>query len=195
MSVALSPDSDHYDTLATAELVADGLHWLHDTVQPDTAIIDGRGAAALVAASNRIIRWVPLGWGWTAGVVIEVAHVHWGLGMGAPLNPMPSDDVMRLTEDLRQHGSDIADIRCTTIGLSAALSLQRPAHPTLCAAVRRHMSGCPLHHSRICDRPESRGGHRCTWYREGQRGVIWPHRHRPTRSDLSRRNGIEGERS
>ena len=71
----------------TTALLAEGLHWLYDIVQPGTAIVPARGAATVIAAANRIIRWVPLGWGWTANVVLEVAHIDWGLGMGVTAEP------------------------------------------------------------------------------------------------------------
>ncbi|GAB4914499.1 hypothetical protein MAHJHV34_49250 [Mycobacterium avium subsp. hominissuis] len=154
------------------DLLTEGLHWLHDTPQPASAIIDSRGAAALTPR-NRIIRWVPLAWGWKASIIVDVAHVDWGLS-GGPLNPMPGSEILALAVELHHRGADIIDIRCRTTGLTATIALARPAHPTLRAAVRRYMQGCPLHHSRICGRPEARGGHNCTWYSDGQRGVSWP---------------------
>ena len=96
-----------------------GLHWLYDTVQPGTAIVPARGAATVIAAANRIIRWVPLGWGWTANVVLEAAHIDWGLGIGPPLNPMPSTEAISLAVELHRIGVNIADIACTTRCLSA----------------------------------------------------------------------------
>jgi hypothetical protein len=59
-------------------LLQRGLHWLYDIAQPPGAIIDARSAVA--AAGNRFIRFVPLGWGWHGGVVVDVAHVRWGAG-------------------------------------------------------------------------------------------------------------------
>ena len=131
----------------------------------------------MFAAANRVIRWVPLGWGRTANVVLEVAHVDWGPGMGPPLNPMPCSEAISLAVELHQFGIDIADIACTTRCLSAAIVLRRPAHPTLCAAAHRYMQGCPLHHSRICGRPPVRGGHDCGWLSAGQRAITWPRHH------------------
>lgn len=156
----------------TGDLLTEGLRWLHDTPQPASAIIDSRGAAALTPR-NRIIRWVPLAWGWKASIIVDVAHVEWGLS-GGPLNPMPSSEILALAVELHHHGADIIDIRCRTTGLTGTIALARPAHPTLRAAVRRYMQGCPLHHNRICGRPEARGGHNCTWFSAGQRGVTWP---------------------
>ena len=40
-----------------ADLLGEGLRWLHDTAQPATAIIDCRGAAVVFASANRLIRW------------------------------------------------------------------------------------------------------------------------------------------
>ena len=151
-----------------------------------------RGAATVIAAANRIIRWVPLGWGWTANVVLEVAHIDWGLGMGPPLNPMLSSEAISLAVELHHIGVDIADIACTTSCLSAAIVLRRPAHPTLCAAARRYLQGCPSHHTRICGRPPARGGHDCGWLRDGQRAITWPSHHDPAHQRHSLcPNGIE----
>jgi hypothetical protein len=173
------------------DLLGEGLRWLHDTAQPATAIIDCRGATAVLASANRLIRWVPLGWAWKASIVIDVAHVDWGPGMGPPLNPLCSGEILRLAIELHHLGADIADIRCATTGVSGTVALQRPAHPTLRAAVRRFMQGCPIHHSRICGRPESRGARNCTWCSDGQRGVIWPFRHRELAQPDHRPTGIE----
>ncbi len=81
LSLATAPDADEAPCTRTA-LLAEGLRWLHDTVQPGTAIVHARGAATVIAAANRIIRWVPLGRGWTANVVLEVAHIDWDWAWG-----------------------------------------------------------------------------------------------------------------
>ena len=81
LSLATVPDADEAPCTTTA-LLAEGLRWLHDTVQPGTAIVHARGAATVIAAANRIIRWVPLGRGWTANVVLEVAHIDWDWAWG-----------------------------------------------------------------------------------------------------------------
>jgi hypothetical protein len=86
LSLATPPNADEAPCTTTA-LLAEGPQWLYDTIQPSTAIVHARGAATVIAAANRIIRWVPLGWGWTANVVLEVDHIDWGVGMGPPLNP------------------------------------------------------------------------------------------------------------
>jgi hypothetical protein len=171
LSVATVPDADEAPCTTTA-LLAAGLRWLHDTVQPGTAIVHARGAAA----ANRIIHWVPLGWGWTANVVLEAAHIDWGVGIGPPLNPMLSSEALSLAVELHHISVDIA---CTTSCLSAAIVLRRPAHPTLCAAARRYLQGCPSRHTRICGRPPARGGHDCGWLRDGQRAITWPSHHDP----------------
>ena len=169
-----APTQHHETACRPDDLLAEGLRWLHDTPQPPTAVIDCRGAAARMASANRVIRFVPLGWAWKASIVVDVAHVHWGAGMGPPLNPMPSSEIIALAAALHRCGANIDDIRCSTTALCATVALTRPAHCTLRAAVRRFMGGCPTHHSRICARPNSRGGHHCSWYGDGQSGVIWP---------------------
>jgi hypothetical protein len=191
LSLATPPNADEAPCTTTAQL-AEGPQWLYDTIQPSTAIVHARGAATVIAAANRIIRWVPLGWGWTANVVLEVAHIDWGVGMGPPLNPMLSSEAISLAVELHHIGVDIADIACTTRCLSAAIVLRRPAHPTLCAAARRYLQGCPSHHSRICGRPPARGGHDCRWLSDGQRAITWPSHHDPAHQRHSLcPNGIE----
>ncbi|TMS53368.1 hypothetical protein [Mycobacterium sp. DBP42] len=169
-----NPPGQQQTDCRTAELLRQGLRWLYDTAQPAEAVIDGRVASTRLASVNRVIRLVPLGWAWKPGIVVEVAHVHWGLGTNGPLNPLSSSEVTLLADELEQLGADIADIRCPTTSLSGTIALLRPAHPTLRAAVARFAAGCPVHHSRICGRGENRGGHNCRWATDGQRGVIWP---------------------
>lgn len=119
---------------------------------------------------------MPLGWAWQAGVVVDVAHVRWGAGpAGAPLNPMDPYEFPALAAQLREGlGAQITEICCGHSGLTATIALARAAHPTLCAAVRRFMAGCPVHHSRRCGQPPHHGGHNCRWYSTGQHGVSWP---------------------
>jgi hypothetical protein len=151
-----------------------GLNWLYDTPQPTCAIIDARGAVATIG--DRFIRFVPLGWAWQAGVIVDVAHLHQCPGpAGAPLNPMHLDEIPALATQLRDElAAEIAEIRCAHSGLTATIALARAAHPTLRAAVRRFMAGCPVHHSRRCGQPPDHGGRNCRWYSAGQRGVSWP---------------------
>jgi hypothetical protein len=51
LSLATAPDTDEAPCTTTA-LLAEGLRWLHDTVQPGTAIVHARGAATVIAAAT-----------------------------------------------------------------------------------------------------------------------------------------------
>jgi hypothetical protein len=162
------------DSDAVRGLLQAGLHWLHDTAQPDHAVIDTHGAAA-ATSDNRLIRFVPLGWGWRASIVIEVAHVSWGAGPGGPpLNPLHPHDIDTVAAQLGALGAAVTATRCASAGLAGNITLARSAHPSLRAAVTRFAAGCPTHHSRICGHPHRHGGHNCPWYSNGQRGVRWP---------------------
>jgi hypothetical protein len=88
-------------------VIGEGLHWLHTVAQPDTAVINPRLAAITVDA--HILRFVPIAWGRSAAIIIEVADVHWGLS-GAPLNPMSLDTVGDTARLIRGCGDTISDI-------------------------------------------------------------------------------------
>ncbi|MGH3556011.1 MAG: hypothetical protein ACRDTK_00560 [Mycobacterium sp.] len=150
-----------------------GLDWLYNTVQPDTAIIDPRNTTT--AAGHRVINFMPLGWASKASVIVEVAHVAWGLGPGAgPLNPMPPAELDQLATHVTASGTEVDEVRCAPRPLVGTITLTRDAHPTLRAAVARFNAGCPIHRSRRCWRAQHHGGRDCSWYNDGQRGVIWP---------------------
>ena len=152
-------------------VIGEGLHWLHTVAQPDTAIINPRLAAIIV--NGHILRFVPIAWGGSAAIIIEVADVRWGL-CGGPLNPLPLDTIADAARLIRACGDTISDIRCATAPLTARLQIQQPPHPTLRAAAERYLRGCPVHHSRGCDLPRQRGGYDCSWYSDAQRGITWP---------------------
>src|SRR4051812_30032375 len=100
-------NSDARPTIAMIGLLRSGLHWLHDTPQPPCAIIDAHGAVATVG--NRLIRFVPLGWAWQAGVVVEVVHADLA---GAPPNPMHPHEMQLLAAQLRDDfAAEIDEIR------------------------------------------------------------------------------------
>jgi hypothetical protein len=152
-------------------VIGEGLHWLHTVTQPDTAIINPRLAAIIV--NRHILRFVPIAWGGSAAVIVEVADVHWGV-CGGPLNPLPLDTIANTARLIRACGDTISDIRCATAPLTATLQIQQPPRPTLRAAAQRYLRGCPVHHSRRCDLPPRRGGYDCPWYSDAQRAVTWP---------------------
>jgi hypothetical protein len=159
---------------AMCGLLQAGLHWLHDTAQPDDAVINAREAAAAVGEA-RLIWFVPLGWGWRASIVLEVAHVSWAAGpAGPPLNPLYPDDIDTLAAHLGTLDAAVTSTRCASAALAATITLARASHPSLQAAVTRSGAGCPTHHSRICGRPQRHGGQDCSWYGNGRRGVRWP---------------------
>lgn len=166
-------------------VINEGLRWLHTVAQPDTAIINPRRGA--ITVNRHILRFMPIAWGGSAAIIIEVADVHWGL-CGGPLNPLPLDTIADTARLIRACGDTISDIRCATAPLTARLQIQQPPHPTLRAAAERYLRGCPVHHSRRCGQPPHRGGHDCPWYSDAQRGITWPctaysHMLRPAHQD------------
>jgi hypothetical protein len=152
-------------------VIGEGLHWLHAVAQPDAAIINPRLSAIIV--DGHVLRFVPIAWGGSAAIIVEVADVHWGCS-GAPLNPLPLDTIAETARLIRVCGDTISDIRCATAPLTARLQIQQPAHPTLRAAAERYLCGCPVHDSRRCGLPRHRGGYDCSWYSDAQRGITWP---------------------
>lgn len=152
-------------------VTGEGLHWLHTVAQPDTAVINPRLGAIIV--NGNVVRFVPIAWGGTAAIILEVADVHWGLS-GGPLNPLPPGTIADIARLIRAYGDTISDIRCATAPVTATLQIQQPPQPTLRAAAERYLRGCPVHHSRRCGLPSRRGGYNCPWYSAGQRGITWP---------------------
>ena len=152
-------------------VIGEGLHWLHTVAQPDTAIINPRLGAIIV--NGHALRFVPIAWGGSAAIILEVADVHWGL-TGGPLNPLPLDTIGDIARLIRACGDTVSDIHCATAPVTATLQIQQPPHPTLRAAAERYLRGCPVHHSRRCGLPPNRGGYNCPWYSAGQRGISWP---------------------
>jgi hypothetical protein len=154
-----------------ANVIGEGLHWLHTVAQPDSAIINPRLGAIIV--NGHVLRFVPIAWGGSPAIIVEVAEVHWGL-TGGPLNPLPLDTIGDIARLIRACGDTISDIRCATAPVTASLQIQQPPHPTLREAAERYLRGCPVHHSRRCGRPPHQGGYNCPWYSAAQRGITWP---------------------
>lgn len=151
-----------------------GLHWLYQTVQPATAIINPRSAWVLVGPRT-VLRFVPSGWADRAGIIVEHLDQAATRAAGAELAvPVTLREVTDLTTRLRSLNVAVAETRCTGTAVVATIELAAAAEPTLHAAALRYLAGCPVHQSRRCDRSAEHGGRGCSWYPAGHRGAIEP---------------------
>lgn len=149
-----------------------GLRWLYSTVQPDTALVERRGAQLTV--NPRILRFIPISVCGNPLIVVDLARdIRWGLGqLSPPLNTLPPDELPALLAELNQ--LDIPTNATGYHGITGTVSLGQPAHPSLVAAVHRFDRGCPYHRSQVCEAPLRDGGQACSWHSDGHRAAIWP---------------------
>lgn len=133
-------------TLAT--VLDTGLGWLYDTAQPDDAHADHHGIVLGLPDVNRVYRFTPDGADHLPVVIVNVARP------GPPgSNPLEPGELFDLAIELEARGYTV---RTTWNGHPAdtgSVSLIRPAHPTLVAAVERYHRGCTVHPERtvFCD--------------------------------------------
>lgn len=154
------------------ELIAGGLAWLYDTVQPEGAILQHHGAIMADNDRRRTYRFIPQGWNNLPVVVADAHHRRDEHGRvrfpGGPLTRQDRADLIQLVESL---GAQVAHTWNNDAYATTSLGLLRPAHPTLLAAVARYRAGCPDH------RHKDGSGDvfcRCGWYRRGLDLVVFP---------------------
>lgn len=154
------------DVGALQATVDAGLAWLYDTVQPDTAILQHHGVP-LAAVGDRRLSFCPVGVNRLPVVVVEVVGVTYIGNSLRPQNPLAAGELEELAALLRR-SVPVATTWNGHPATTGSISLARPAHPSLVAAVARYHARCPQHDSVFC----SRTG--CSWYRDGNRTVIYP---------------------
>jgi len=148
-----------------------GLRWLYATVQADNALVDPRGAALTV--SRRWVRFVPVSLTGTPLIVVDTDIARLPAGLVSPvLNTLPVDELPCLAGELAVFGIGAGQYRYH--GLTGTIVLDRPAHPSLRAAVERATCGCPQRRSGVCGPPIGGGGLRCAWRAKGRRAARWP---------------------
>lgn len=148
-----------------------GLRWLYATKQPSDALVERRGAKLITA--ERTLRFVPVSADGNPLIVVDLPAVHWGVGnFSPPLNALPPNELPTLADELAELG--IATSALHYHGITGAIALDVPAHPSLQEAVRRYDRGCPWHHTQVCEAPIRDGGQGCPWHADGHRRAIWP---------------------
>jgi hypothetical protein len=148
-----------------------GLRWLYGTVQPDTALVEPRGACLTV--TGRRLRFLPLSTAGTPLIVVDSNAVHWAAGPTSPaLNTLPATELPCLACELA--ALRIPAGRHHYHSLTGTIVLDSPAHCSLRAAVERYARGCPRHHGVGCAAAAGNGGQSCTWRAAGRRAAIWP---------------------
>jgi hypothetical protein len=154
-------------------VLAAGLAWLYDTVQPDGAILQHHGLGIADPAHNRYLNFVPTG-GSSSRSAVVTDNVRRRVLVGPPTawllaNPIEPDEPDRLSAMLAGLGLVVTDVWNGYPSDTVGVALDRPAHPTLTAAVDRYHRGCPRHGGSVfC----SREG--CIWYADGFALVVPP---------------------
>lgn len=162
------------DTLAT--VLDTGLGWLYDTVQPDDAHATHHGIVLRLPDANRIYGFYPESTLKRPVVVADVAKVEWidngPNRLKTPANPIEPDELKALAVELERRGFLVQDAWNGHPGITGSVGLDRPAHPTLLAAVDRYRAGCLEHPDRsvFCD---------CDAWNAGFRRVVQPPRPAP----------------
>jgi hypothetical protein len=148
-----------------------GLRWLYQTVQPDDALVDWRGAALTV--TGRRLRFLPVVTTGTPLIVADADLLRWRAHTTCvALNTLPVDELPCLAAQLAVLGINAGQRHYHSV--TGVIALDVPAHPSLRAAVQRYRRGCPHHRGVMCDASIRHGGHSCTWRAEGRRAARWP---------------------
>ncbi|WP_435111613.1 hypothetical protein [Nocardiopsis synnemataformans] len=151
------------------QALAAGLRWLYDTPQPDGAILQHHGEGLYLPDANRSLAFIPAGWDGKVVIVVNVARAGWKperneLTPAHMIGPTEIDEVTAMLADL---GARVVHTWNGHPSDTGSLALERPAHPTLLAAVNRYRKGCP-------DHPEKSVFCKCGWYERGNKKVAVP---------------------
>lgn len=150
------------------QILADGLHWLFETVQSEGAILQHH-SIPLAGVANRNLGFCPSGWSNRAVVILNVAEVEWRKEgtEWTMLNPLEPDELADLTNALARLGEEVVHSWNGHPADSGSVALKRPAHPSLTAAVDLYRAGCPTH-------PRESVFCKCGWYGRGNALVTYP---------------------
>ncbi|MEV7034566.1 hypothetical protein AB0N99_30595 [Streptomyces sp. NPDC093272] len=145
-------------------ILATGLNWLYDTVQPDDAHTTHHGLILGLPEANRRYGFCPSGYGSPTVVIVDVAKVEWidngPNQLPTPGNPIEPGELDALAEELNRRGHKVAGSWNGHPGITGSVGLARVAHPSLAAAVDRYRRGCTVHPERrvFCDCATWRAG-------------------------------------
>lgn len=159
-------------------IIAAGLKWLYETVQPDGAIIQHHGVTRGNRYQTRRYGFCPSGAKNLPVVSVEVAH--WSRNpdtnvIGPMLEAGEMDAIGAVIIEL---GGPVRETWNGDGCLSGSFGLTVPAHPSLAAAVGRYRANCPTHHTVFCGQADFAKLHHepapCTWYRDGNALIVHP---------------------
>lgn len=150
-------------------VLAAGLTWLYDTVQPDDAITSHHGYCTL--GGDRCLRFIPRG-GYPGGPVIVINVVqprYEGPDHNRVLtNPLGgSTEMLAWAGVLAELGREVSTW-WNGDGETGSVQLVQLAHPTLRRAADNYRQGCPKHRSPLCDWDG------CRWFRDGEARLVKP---------------------
>lgn len=143
-------------------VLAAGLDWLYRTRQPDDAIQQHHGIT-LPGLGNRYYGFCPEGADKRPVVSVNVARPkHRDTVTYELTNPIGPNELRALTTELHSLGVRVTCTWNGHPGPHGSLGLDRPAHPSLLAAVKRYHAGCPEHPDRsvFCDCDAWSAGHK-----------------------------------
>lgn len=166
----------HIDLLRPA--LAAGLEWLYETEQPPGAVLSHHGVDLRVPEANRRLSLVPSGYRSLPVVVVEVLEKTYEPRTGPQYprltNGLERGEIAQIVQVIESLGCTVDTIWNARPGSSSgSIGLLAPAGPSLrpVQAYRRH---CPTHRTVFCGHSPERGGHNCSWYRDGRALVVEP---------------------
>lgn len=151
------------------QVLAAGLGWLFDTVQPEGAILQHHGTGS-PGYTGRRYRFCPDGLEHGCVVVVEGSPA---INADGLIDPMTAAEVDTITRLLAELGRPVWR-PWNGAGLhTGSFALDGWAHPSLRQALARYRAGCPTHDGDVfCGR--SHHSDPCTWYADGHRLVVEP---------------------
>lgn len=156
------------------DVLAAGLRWLYQTEQPEDAILQHHGVTLVGDRSRsfpainraRLMGFAPAAADGSVVVWTEVAGNDYD-DRAEPLHRLLPEELEVMTRMIESLGETVARTWNGHPAPTGSLALERPAHPTLAAAVKRYNQGCSDHPAKgvFCQ---------CDWYRIGREKLRLP---------------------
>jgi hypothetical protein len=170
------------DTLAAAfpapdlGLLAAGLCWLYDTVQPGDSVIQHHGTSCGYVGGARSYGFTSEGGADLPAITVDVRN--WTYGPDNQITPVLTGAELDATAAvITELGGTIARTWNGAGCITGGFGLAAPAHWSLRHAVASYRAGCPEHKTVFCHQADfaARGGYPpCTWYSAGFARIIQP---------------------
>jgi hypothetical protein len=157
-------------------LLAAGLCWLYDTVQPGDSVIPHHGTGHGYADGTRSYSFSSEGAHHLPAIVIMVRHWDYGPD-GEIAHLLTAAEIDATAAAITELGGDIARTWNGAGSITGGFGLADPAHWSLRHAVNRYREGCPEHKTVFCNQADfaARGGYEpCTWYAAGFARIVQP---------------------